>query len=103
MNELKTDIADCITKGAAHEHRGYGRQKINSDDLAKIAPIIGEIPDEEIASRIRSYFVITGKYSALALIVNPDSAVWRKYPDIAARIAGAATETERAVVESYKR
>lgn len=103
MDELKSEIRDWIKKKAAAERMQLKRKHITGEELAKVGPIISEINDPDMARIVRGFFTLSGKYGALENIINKDGGVWQKHPVIAARIAVAATETERAVVESYKR
>jgi len=101
MNELKQEIRNWIRQRAASERMQLKRKRITGEELEKVGPIIAEIKEQDLARRVQGYFTLSGKYGALEIIINPDSDVWKRYPVIAARIAIAATENERAVAGSY--
>ena len=101
MNELKQEIRDWIKKRAASERMQPKRRRITGEELERIGPIINEIRDPDFARIVRGYFTLSGKYGALEIILNPNGDLWKQYPVLAARIAIAATENERAVAGSY--
>jgi len=123
MEGLKQEIADLIKKRIAAESAGvHGNMKpifpgtmppratpglsgpkISGAELAKIGPIIKEIDDPVIQNQVRGYFSMATKYQALGVITNDRSEICQRFPAVAARIAEAATETERRIIESSKK
>lgn len=67
---------------------------INGPDLAKIQPLINEIPDRALARRISGQFSIFPKYQVLSMLINERSEALKRFPDAVNRIVETASEVD---------
>ena len=67
---------------------------INGNELALIQEVLDELPDKELATKIRSWFSFMPKYQTLNMLVNNRSEVSQRFPNHLVKIIEAAVEVD---------
>lgn len=92
---MKKEIRDYVVKRALTEtNMGLGGKMMSGVDVQKTLPLLDQIPDKELAAKLRGLFSITPKYQLLNIISDPRHDLMKRFPERAEAIVEAATEVD---------
>lgn len=112
-NKLKEDIVLFIKREAARETQGTiagqinarhlprklvdGAQgaQISAHELEAAVPALEKITDATMRRTVQSYFMITTKYQALNMLINPKNRLNQIQPEVVAELINVVTKADR--------